>query len=232
MKNDPLYFELARQAWQRCQPSDAEVALCVRRIQLAKRARAANPSSPAWAWLLVLLGLLGAGLAWAYVTRVNLQKSPGYSVVSARSTNPMKPRETPSPAVEAPANTQPEVASRPAWSRRRLPPVSSARAASSATAGMPRPDRVPLPVPDRAPWRTVDAALRAHDLAGARAALEQLGQSADTVVAAKAKLGLAQLSVRQGDCEGARRVLGELEQAGEVPAQILARARQLGSQCP
>jgi hypothetical protein len=80
-------------------------------------------------------------------------------------------------------------------------------------------------------WQAVDEALVAGDDTRAERILHALSSSGDVATRAKAKLGLAQLAARQGDCEKVRSLVLELTLTPDVPRPLVRRARHLAVQC-
>ena len=86
-------------------------------------------------------------------------------------------------------------------------------------------------VANRSSWERVDQALANGDTAEARRVLRALAHDDDVVTSAKARLGLAQLAVRRGDCARARALVSDLALAPGVPSKLITRGRRLVLGC-
>jgi hypothetical protein len=211
-----LRLKLAQRAWLGAMPSEAEVALGARRIELRLGARPTERRIHR-GWLLVVLGVLLGGTALAYVASRGAHRRPptetGQAATpSTGATVQSLPRSVSSDQAEPPAVPQ---------ERQTLPP--RARPVLRTTR--------PAPSADTTSWKEVDEALSARDSARAEAALERLGQSPDVAVRAKAELGRAQLAAARGDCSAAARIVAKLAETPDVPEQFLTRGRELVGRC-
>jgi hypothetical protein len=216
VNDDARRLKLAQHAWLDAMPSEAEVALGARRIELRLGARPTRRRIHR-GWLLVVLGVLLGGTALAYVASRAAHRPP-----------PGEPGQALLPSAKAMAPSLPPVASSENFDRPALPEESQT--------SLPRARPVQraartAPSADTTSWKDVDDALSAHDSARAEAALERLSQSPDVAVRAKAELGRAQLAAARGDCPAAARIVAKLAETPDVPEQLLTRGRELVRRC-
>jgi len=222
VNDDARRLELARAAWLGAMPSETEVALGARRIELRLGARPGRRGARR-GLVLVVLGILFGGTALAYVAsriaRVDRASEPGQSVKPVAES---LPRTSSSERAEPPAVPE----------QRETSPALPGQAETSLPSAQPlrRPARS-APSADTTSWKDVDEALSAHDSARAEAALERLAESPDVTVRAKAQLGRAQLRAARGDCAAATRIVAELTRTPGVSEQLLGRGRELVRRC-
>ena len=247
---------LAYGAQRRSRPGEFEVELAVNRIQARMQRPPRRRSQRAGKLALALLSL--GGLAYA-ATQLGEGLQPEHASGGPKQAAPMaKAEERPvpqSPVSDAASQAEgwgaPEVAAEAPISNAATPIASKAnqnqhetpRAARAApragrpdfakTGATPEAGRAgrAVPEPTTASWNAVAQAMSAADYQKAQHVLEQMTRGSDAATRENARLGLAQLAMRRGDCEAVRRLSQEVMQAGDATATARRRARELWERC-
>ncbi len=241
--HDLARLQLAYQAYHRVRPSEFEVNAGAQRVLAEMRSRRLRRHGLSKPWIALGVLLVGA-LAYAATEAHRFQSSSasetsasevrGSAGVSETRTgqeppSAVKPKQQQLAEAVLEKPTAPSTAPRPMRGeepgpvsvQRPVQPTPRRAARAREFEGAPRA---------RATWSEVARALDADDAAGAERALEGLLTNRAGGERAKARLGLSQLALGQGDCKSAmahaRRVLADASGRHFHP-----RARSIVTEC-
>ncbi len=246
-------LELARRAWLFWNGSDEEVEAGVRRVGRRLRVQARSTASRRALTLVPVALAFFAALAYgqtggfehppAFATRWFGDKPGGAQlergvyprevagtlqrlehdklglapVPVSPSAEPVDPSDLPTVAPELETN-RPAPSRAPAAERPKRPRRPSAQNAETSQA--------------TSSWRQIDEALAANDEATARQLLQGLAGSADDATTqAKARLGLAQLSLSKGDCKRAVKIAERVARSDGIDEKLVRRAHDIVLRC-
>ncbi len=228
------WLEVARRVHHDSAPSDFEVHLAAQRV-LARMNQRRTPRFRRM-HLAALAVLFVGGLAYA-ASRLGAPEpassepptpstAPAMAIADTAATADTRTTPSATPTASA-APVAPRVAQSPAAAVRRVP-VRNAASPKIERADAARVSQVPEP--PKSDWREVESAMNVQDYARAERALESLAGASDDRTRENASLGLAQLAVGRGDCEGALKLLARVEREAKFDS-TRRRARDLARRC-
>jgi hypothetical protein len=251
---DRARLELARRAWLFWNGKEQEVEAGVRRV--ARRLRVQSRSATSRRALTLVPVALALFAALAYGQTGGFERPPafatrwfggfGHGEASRRLDDGVYPRKL-ADSVERVEHGVRELAKSPAAPR--AMPVDPAdlpqdalepEPAPRAPAKAPRARRAPRPEASSsdapktasASWRDIDEALAENDEVTARRLLQGLANGAeDATTQAKARLGLAQLSVSRGDCKRATKIAERVARSEGIDEKLVRRAHDIVLRC-
>ena len=237
MKSDSTRLKLAREAWQKARPSEAEVAAGVQRVRRtlpwSQAPRIRRVPSLVVAFTLVF----GAALAYAATAAWRSGTEPVTDRSETTETSVTSTAIAPRPAPGLPSPI-PGAASA-VGPHATAPGSTNAKPSAHTTPSTPATPSTPTALATshrqsdldpRASWANVDDALARGAEGEAERALDQLARSPSAADRGKALFGLAQLAASRGDCARARELVTRLAALPE-PSELAERGRRLVDGC-
>jgi|SoiMethySBSTD1v2_1073268.scaffolds.fasta_scaffold03663_17 hypothetical protein len=251
---DRARLELARRAWLFWNASDEDVEAGVRRV--GRRLRVQGRSTASRRALTLVPVALAFFAALAYGQTGGFEHPPAFAKrwfgdkpegsLLERGVYPREVAETLqrlehgklglAPVPVPPSSAEPVD---PSELPQAAPELETNRDAPSRTVAPERPKRSRRPsAPNTetskatSSWRQIDEALAADDEATARELLQGLARGADDATTqAKARLGLAQLSLSRGDCKRAVKIAGRVARSDGIDEKLVRRAHDIVLRC-